>query len=102
MRTSKVQQTEDRNPVGYMENLRNRWNIVTKPLSYEDPTSDDDLQESIKCLRHCLGHHAYCTNTLGKLPKRVLELNSTSITLRDTASISTKELYACLSHCWGP
>ena len=85
-----------------MENFNNRWNIVTKSLAYEDPTSDDELQGCIKCLRDCLDYHAYCTNTPSKLPKRVLELKSTSITLRDTAPISSKELYACLSHCWGP
>ena len=85
-----------------MENFRDRWNIVTKPLSYEDPTSDEGLQECIKCLRDCLDNHTYCSNTLNKLPKRVLELKSTSITLRNTASIPSKELYACLSHCWGP
>ena len=85
-----------------MENFGNRWNIVTKPLSYEDPTSDDELQGCIKCLRHCLDNHTYCTDTLSKLPKRVLELESTSITLRDTAPTPSTERYACLSHCWGP
>ena len=84
-----------------MESFRN-WNIVTKPLSYEDPTSDDELQGCLDNLRQCLNCHLYCTNTPSKLPKRVLELSSAIMTLRDTASSSPKERYACLSHCWGP
>lgn len=85
-----------------METVRNRWNIVTKPMSYEDPTSDDELQGCLDYLRQCRDCHSYCINTPHKLPKRVLELSSTVITLQDTASFSSTEPYACLSHCWGP
>ena len=85
-----------------MENFKNQLNVLTRPLSYEDPTSDDALQECLGNLRQCLENHIYCTNTPSKLPKRVLELSSTTMTLRDTASSSLKERYACLSHCWGP
>jgi hypothetical protein len=85
-----------------MENYKDRWNLVTKSLSYEDPTSDDEIQGCMKYLRYCLDDHAYCTDTPSKLPKRVLELSSTIMTLRDTGSSSPAERYACLSHCWGP
>ena len=87
-----------------MENFKNQWNLLTRPLSYEDPTSDNAVQECLGNLRQCLENHIHCTNTPSKLPKRVLELSSTIMTLRDTdtASSSPKERYACLSHCWGP
>jgi hypothetical protein len=84
-----------------VENFRN-WNIVTKPLSYEDPMSDEELQGCLDYLRQCLDCHSYCTNTPRKLPKRVLELSSAVMKLQDTASFSSTEPYACLSHCWGP
>ena len=85
-----------------MESFRNRWNLLTRPLSYEDPTSDDALQECLGNLRQCVDCHIYCTDTPSKLPKRILELNSAVMTLRDTNSSSLTERYACLSHCWGP
>jgi hypothetical protein len=85
-----------------VENVRNQWNIVTKPLSHEDPTTDDELQRCLDGLRQCLDCHLYCTNTLSKLPKRVLELSSTTMKLLDTASSSSTGRFACLSHCWGP
>ena len=87
-----------------VENFKNQWNLLTRPLSYKDPTSDNAVRECLGNLRQCLENHIHCTNTPSKLPKRVLELSSTIMTLRDTdtASSSPKERYACLSHCWGP
>ncbi|KAJ8107211.1 hypothetical protein OPT61_g9022 [Boeremia exigua] len=87
---------------GLLKSFEDQLNIITKPLWSEDATSDDALQESIESLERCLAHHKYCTNIPSKLPKRCLELNQTTMTLRDTASCLTVEPYACLSHCWGP
>jgi hypothetical protein len=43
----------------------------------------------------------YCGVKLrSQLPRRVLELSRTTVRLREKPD--EKDIYACLSHCWGP
>jgi hypothetical protein len=46
-------------------------------------------------------HHRYCgVKSRSQLPRRVLELSRTTVHLREKPD--EEDIYACLSHCWGP
>lgn len=78
------------------------WNIVTRPLHFEDPASDEALQEARVWIDECLTSHSYCHDTNeSPLPKRVLELSAYTMTLKEDVSPRYQH-YICLSHCWGP
>jgi hypothetical protein len=74
-------------------------------IERSSPSGDTGSEKAIRTVKrwidNCLNeHHAYCTvKTKSHLPKRILELTEGSFRLRE--NLSKKDMYACLSHCWG-
>lgn len=51
-------------------------------------------------MRNCQENHEPCRRLVtNPMPKRILEISTESVYLREATSNSAK--YACLSHCWG-
>lgn len=67
-----------------------------------DTSSDAALSKLQQWIAPCNNEHTSCftaSNRTASLPKRVLEIGSNHIYLREHLLVEAK--YACLSHCWG-
>jgi hypothetical protein len=72
----------------------------SRPLG--DTSSEQAIRTIKQWTRRCLSqNHRYCaTNKRSQLPKQILELTDDVFLLRE--DMKSEEMYACLSHCWGP
>jgi len=75
--------------------------ILTRRIPSGDTSSVQAFETLQDWIETCITHHGACAgHKISKIPKRILEIGSKHVYLREHLSISA--MYACLSHCWGP
>jgi hypothetical protein len=80
-------------------------NIEEHQDAFETDTSSMETMRKLKdWIEECVSSHEPCGGeAFNLLPKRVLEITTTHVFLREQpADSKNRARYACLSHCWGP